>query len=144
MQQIRNRVRIIGLLLCLTIILVACYFLLLWQNVPGGEIYRSPEQMLSEVKVGDKISIKAGSATGIVVGIKGRYDVDVEWQCEAKSANLIECLWQSKKPPTTVVIAFPKSKGISPGSNNYFYVLVLDKQENLLLTLVESSYNLIS
>jgi hypothetical protein len=138
-MRLQGRMRIVVAVICSIIILFGLYVLFVAEPIPPGPTYSSPEEIIQAVKVGDKFSIPGNSILGYV----NQKEVDVTWSCEVKSSDLTECLWQSQKSPVKLLIAFPKSKGISLDSGNYYYVLLIEKQDNVLIAVAEKSFRLI-
>ena len=130
----------IFLVLILIAVLAFCFWILFGPVQITTLYYYSPEEIANHAKIGDNITLRQRSLTATVNDLHGNtIAYDYTWQCEVKSQDLTDCLLQSNKSPTNVVVAFPTSHGIQPHVNQYVSVLVIAKYGDTLLTVAEST-----
>ncbi len=117
----------------LVVVVVAAVILsLLFGPKTQPTVYRNPEQLRNEAKIGEKAMLVIRN-TGTMI------------TCQKTAEDLTECFWRMKPESTTgVIIRFPKSKNLAPSSAGFYNeVKVLERQGDKLITEIEREYDVL-
>jgi len=127
-QFIRLFLRVICLIGIIPMIWLFSLYFAIDSGIYSSYIY-DPDGLgrTDKINVGEKISI----------GRKAR-SVNFPPNCSKLSEELTQCILENKG--SEILVAFPKSKGISPENAVSIVVLIIYKQDNLIVATIESAY----
>lgn len=135
-RRLKQKKIVIGIGLFTSLIIIGLILFLFFKQEFVITYYTNPDQLISEVSVGDITGINPGCGTNCKRSVIS---------CEAKSTQLSECLWKlSENSKNGVIIRFPKSKNFTPGVGTNWIVKVIGKQGSLLITEIENVRDYIS